>query len=576
MEFDEDSNVYIENYNDVLSEGPSDIENNDEENVDNSDSGSDIRVRTGPRIMHLSSDSEDGSESDEEMDWTDTDTPRNNPSFCGTPGVKIFPKNSGNVADTADMFISNDIFEHIVKETNRYYEQNTAKFKEPKKTPKWVNVTVQELRLFFGLIIIMGQVRKNTIKDYWSKNPLIETPIFSRTMKRNRFMQILTFLHFNDNTKITKNSDRLVKVQYLIDYFQNKFQSIYKPKQNLALDEAMIPWKGRLLFKTYNPSKIIKYGILCRMVCESATAYIANFKIYSGVYSKLEDTVKYLLAPFKGLWHHIYMDNFYNSLSLALKLIKDKFRMCGTIRLNRGLSYLLKTVKLAPSETKFQRKDEALVQVWKQKKSKANVKMISTIHNSDMKTTSKKDRISGEFIKKPSCVIDYNSNMKGVDRADQYLAFYSIMRKTRKWTKKVAFYLFNCALFNSFVVFNELNSTKKIRYQSFLLSVANSWITSDFQTPQSGPSTSTTGYAHFDCPGRLSGNLQDHKLIKIISDKTKKMVRRACKVCSKKNKGSKSDKSKRRAKDSSFMCKFCKVPLHRGECFDNYHTKKNY
>ena len=35
--------------------------------------------------------------------------------------------------------------------------------------------------------------------------------------------------------------------------------------------------------------------------------------------------------------------------------------------------------------------------------------------------------------------------MKGVDRADQYLS-YSLLRKTVKWPKKVAFWLINCGL----------------------------------------------------------------------------------------------------------------------------------
>jgi hypothetical protein len=31
--------------------------------------------------------------------------------------------------------------------------------------------------------------------------------------------------------------------------------------QEISLDESIIPWCGRLSFKTYNPAKIIKYGI---------------------------------------------------------------------------------------------------------------------------------------------------------------------------------------------------------------------------------------------------------------------------------------------------------------------------
>jgi hypothetical protein len=46
--------------------------------------------------------------------------------------------------------------------------------------------------------------------------------------------------------------------------------------------------------------------------------------------------------------------------------------------------------------------------------------------------------------------------MKGVDRADRYLAYYSLVRKTVKQTKKAALWLINCALFNSFLVYENL------------------------------------------------------------------------------------------------------------------------
>jgi hypothetical protein len=46
--------------------------------------------------------------------------------------------------------------------------------------------------------------------------------------------------------------------------------------------------------------------------------------------------------------------------------------------------------------------------------------------------------------------------MKGVDRAGQYLAYYSLPKKTMKWTKKVALWLIDCAIFNSFLVYKNL------------------------------------------------------------------------------------------------------------------------
>jgi hypothetical protein len=72
-------------------------------------------------------------------------------------------------------------------------------------------------------------------------------------------------------------------------------------------------------------------------------------------------------------------------------------------------------------------------------------------------------------VKKPICISHYNMFMKGVDRADQCLAYYSLLRKTVKWAKKVALWVINCALFNSFSVYKNLNPRMKLRYKEFLL-----------------------------------------------------------------------------------------------------------
>ena len=63
--------------------------------------------------------------------------------------------------------------------------------------------------------------------------------------------------------------------------------------------------------------------------------------------------------------------------------------------------------------------------------------------------------------------------MKGVDRADQYLILYSVLRKL-KWSNKVVLYLLNCALFKTFFVYRTLNTNKIVRYKNFLHKVRRS------------------------------------------------------------------------------------------------------
>jgi len=62
--------------------------------------------------------------------------------------------------------------------------------------------------------------------------------------------------------------------------------------------------------------------------------------------------------------------------------------------------------------------------------------MISTIHDATVVKKGRKDRKTNMEIKEPYAIGQYNKFIKGVDRADQYLNFYSVLRKTVKWLKK--------------------------------------------------------------------------------------------------------------------------------------------
>ena len=93
------------------------------------------------------------------------------------------------------------------------------------------------------------------------------------------------------------STNRLFKIQLLLDFFLERFQTIHKTNQQLSLDEAMIPWRGRLRIQTYNPGKLIKYGLLVRMVTDSTSGYILNVEIYAGEGKKLQKAIFTLLEP---------------------------------------------------------------------------------------------------------------------------------------------------------------------------------------------------------------------------------------------------------------------------------------
>jgi len=117
-----------------------------------------------------------------------------------------------------------------------------------------------------------------------------------------------------------------------------------------------------------------------RMVCEAVYGYICNMEIYAAEGKKLQDTVLSLLDRNLGHSHHLYQDNFYNSVKLAETLLDRNVRVSGTMRANRGIPRDMEGEgkRLNRGQSAFRRKGDVMVQVWKDKRL---VRMISTIHD---------------------------------------------------------------------------------------------------------------------------------------------------------------------------------------------------
>ncbi|XP_056643837.1 piggyBac transposable element-derived protein 4-like [Diorhabda sublineata] len=74
--------------------------------------------------------------------------------------------------------LSEDIMNVIAIEINRYALQKAA--------PKWKNVDVPELYVFFAMTMLKTRTKKSNIKEYWTQDTLLSTPVFGKTMSRNQ------------------------------------------------------------------------------------------------------------------------------------------------------------------------------------------------------------------------------------------------------------------------------------------------------------------------------------------------------------------------------------------------------
>lgn len=167
--------------------------------------------------------------------------------------------------DFFEWFMS-DIWELLVEQTNIYGKQ---------KSTSWIDTNKEELKKFFALCIKMGQVKLPLLRDYWNTSgELTETPIASKVMSRNRFENILANLHVADNDNSDKE-DRLYKISPLINAFNNISGRFYRPGKSVCIDESLVPFRGRIIFKQYIPNKRHRYGIKLFKLC-SSLGYTSN------------------------------------------------------------------------------------------------------------------------------------------------------------------------------------------------------------------------------------------------------------------------------------------------------------
>lgn len=139
----------------------------------------------------------------------------------------------------------------LVLETNRYAQQ---KLNESKVTDvcsrmhKWISINFDEIKKFLGLILWMGFVKINPIANYWSKSPLYNFQLASVIISRNKFELLLSNFHFINNMSITCN-DRLRKILPFFDKLQKKYQKIFILEKYIVIDEMLISWRERVIFK---------------------------------------------------------------------------------------------------------------------------------------------------------------------------------------------------------------------------------------------------------------------------------------------------------------------------------------
>jgi len=449
------------------------------------------------------------------------------------------------------------------------------------------------MKLFIGITMLMGVVRKPTLDMYWSKSSLFETPAFGSLLTRNRYCLILKFLHFSDNdampAKTDPSYDRLYKIRAVYDLLSSAYMEAYTPGQHVCIDEGMIRWFGRG-FRTYLPSKRAKYGMKkVYKLCEDS-GYTHKFKLYTGEtraaaeneeYGTLQHLVLNLMTGLLDEGRVLYMDNYYNSPVLAKLLYQQKTHVVGTLRMNRrGVPKELNKLKLKPGDVQFRTCDPITVLVWHDKR---NVNMISTLHDASMQVApgGKLSRQTGQSVCKPAAVLDYNKHMGSVDKSDQMVLVNSSVRKTLKWTKKLFFHMLDLSVTNAYILY--CKHVKKIKHLNFVKELIQQLVSNSIEegdiTRRARPGRKSADSSSLL---RLEFNMSKHWPVLIPATGKKQNHRRDCVVC-KSHQGQCTGKrwikgESRKRTETRYICAGCdgEPALCVTPCFQQYHTQRDY
>lgn len=320
------------------------------------------------------------------------------------------------------------------------------------------------------------------------------------------------------------------------------------------------------MFRQYIPGKRHKYGIKLYMLCEP-TGYVWNLRIYSGKSDPIsglghaESVVMKLMEGRLDCGHVVYVDNFYTSIPLAEQLLRRKTHLCGTLRRNRKqLPATVVSAKLKPGEIISRRQGSVAVTKWADKR---DILMLSTLHDGKIVECPKLNRRRNK-VKKPDCIIDYNQFMCGVDRMDQLISYYTPLRKTLKWYRKVVLQLIDFAAVNAFLIYKKVGGRKRQKW--FRKEIITSLLMCSNRPEKLSVQTSSCFSRNkSEDLSRLSGQ---HFLDLIPATESKSAPHRKCIVCHKKG----------RRRETKYVCKVCfsKPALCVVPCFEIYHSSVEF
>ena len=272
------------------------------------------------------------------------------------------------------------------------------------------------------------------------------------------------------SNKDEKTNHAVRKIGRHVELLNMQCQDHYIVDRECALDEMTIMNYHRSSpLRHLQPHKPMD-GIKVFAVCESKSGYCSNFMFDAKEkttpakfpHGKIHYYVKKLTEKLRGLWHHVYMDNYFVTVFTLKTLLAKGVYCTGTCRggKNSDTRTGFPGAILKPRNARPRKEYEEMVAdpslyacQWQDT---GTVQFLSNCHCMG-NVGNLKRWINGtrEEFEAPAVACDYNTNMAAVDRSDALRSTLTTHRKSVKWYLAIWHWTIDLSLINAYVLYKD-------------------------------------------------------------------------------------------------------------------------
>lgn len=359
------------------------------------------------------------------------------------------------------LFFDDVLVERIVRDSEDYFvEKFYNKADLSKITPNSYVYMYRKhgfkkshLFAYIAAILYMGLEPKKQIDQYWSEDPFHSNNFLPKYISRNFFFYLSGLVHFQIDGQADNDRDPRIKIEKFIELLSHNFRNFYYPGEILTIDESLVFFKGRQKMKFYLPSKPHKWGFKLHLLCDSNSDYVYNIlfdpgKEFKNLILKADHTftesVVLKLLEHIGGDHHIFMDSWYSSISLARKL-KQR---------NLDVTTILKANASGVSKKSYDKEDiDSTIKLY-QIQDRKTLNFLSSVYDNSVNNP----------YSKPDIQYYYNKYARSVDYVNQISSLYSLDNKVYKWWKRILYFLLDVVISNAIIIMEERTGSKVENY----------------------------------------------------------------------------------------------------------------